>query len=72
MAHFSVTIPDSKISFFKELMSNLNFAKVVGGQDVELSDEHKAILDQRLENYKNNPDSYLDWEDVQKDIENRL
>jgi len=38
----------------------------------ELSVAQKAILDQRLENYRNNPDSYLDWEDVQKGIENRL
>ena len=72
MAHFSITIPDNKKSFFRELMNNLNFAQVEEEQEIELSDEQKAILDQRLKNYKNNPDSYLDWEEVQKDIENRL
>jgi len=41
-------------------------------EDIELSEAHKAMLDQRLENYKNNPDSYMDWEDVQKDIEKNL
>lgn len=37
-----------------------------------LSDAQKSIIDQRLENYKNNPGSYLDWKDVKKDIEKRL
>ena len=72
MAQFSVTIPDNKISFFRELMNNLNFAKVEEEQEFELSEAQKSTIDQRLENYKNNPDSYLDWKDVQKDIEKRL
>jgi len=72
MAHFSITIPDNKISFFKELINNLSFAKVEEEQEIELSEAQKSIIDQRLKNYKNNPDSYLDWKDVQKDIEKRL
>jgi len=33
----------------------------------EISTEHKKELDNRLENYKNNPDDVLDWEDVKRD-----
>ncbi len=71
MAHFSVTVPENKVTFFKELLQSLSF-KGEQTDDIELSDAQKAIIDQRLENYKNNPDSYLDWEEVQKDIEKRL
>ena len=30
----------------------------------EVSSEHKKILIERLENYKNNPENVLDWENV--------
>jgi len=69
MANYSVTVPDNKINFFKELIENLGFAEF---EETDIPEAHKRILDQRLENYKNNPDSYLDWEDVQKDIEQQL
>jgi putative addiction module component (TIGR02574 family) len=71
MAHYSVTVPENKIHFFEELMLNLNL-EGERTDDFELSDAQKSVIDQRLENYKNNPDSYLDWKDVQKDIEKRL
>ena len=71
MAHFSVTVPDNKATFFRELLESLSF----NGErtdEFELTEAQKSIIDQRLENYKKKPDSYLDWEDVQKDIEKRL
>ncbi|MBN2237119.1 MAG: addiction module protein [Bacteroidales bacterium] len=71
MAHFSVTVPDNKATFFRELLQSLSF-KGERTDEFELTQAQKSIIDQRLENYKNNPDSYLDWEDVQKDIEKRL
>lgn len=33
----------------------------------EISEANKAILDERLEAYKNNPNDLLDWEDVKND-----
>jgi hypothetical protein len=73
MRQFTVYVPEDKVPFFKELIHSLRF-KVKEGktEEIELSEEHKAILEERLENYKNNPDSYLDWKDVQKDIEKIL
>ena len=32
-----------------------------------ISTEHKKELDNRLENYKNNPNDVLDWKDVKND-----
>ncbi len=71
MAHFSVTVPDNKATFFRELLQSLRFCGE-RTDEFELTEAQKSIIDQRLENYKNNPDSYFDWEDVQKDIEKRL
>ena len=71
MANFNVTVPEHKVDFFKALLSSLDFISE-HSSDTDLTEEQKNILDQRLANYKNNPGSYLDWEDVQKDIEKRL
>jgi putative addiction module component (TIGR02574 family) len=73
MRPFTVYVPENKITFFKELLNNLHFkVKEEENTIFELTDAYKAILDQRLANYQNDPDSYLDWEDVQKDIEKIL
>ena len=40
--------------------------------DFDLSDTHKELLDKRLENYNENPESYLNWVVVQNTIEKRL
>jgi putative addiction module component (TIGR02574 family) len=73
MRPFTVYVPENKIPFFKDLLNNLHFkVKEEENAGFELTDAHKAILDQRLSNYKNDPDSYLDWEEVQKDIEKIL
>ena len=72
MAQVSVIVPDNKIDFFAELLRNLGFATVEPMDASPLSDDQKAILDQRLENYKKNPESYIDWNAVQAEIESRL
>ncbi len=73
MVHFKVSIPDNKINFFIELIHSLDFAKIEEqSSDFILSEAHKDILDERLENYKNNPDSYLDKESVKNDLKNRI
>ncbi|MFW5657676.1 MAG: addiction module protein [Bacteroidota bacterium] len=63
-----VFIPIREWELLKSKYSQLKEEEETGN---ELSDAQKSIIDQRLENYKNNPDSYLDWEDVQKDVEGR-
>lgn len=37
-----------------------------------LSEAQKNLLDERLESYKNNPDDLLDWDDLLKELEDRL
>lgn len=69
MKQITVTIPDNKESLFIELMKSLSFVKNVETvESTDIPDWHKAIIDQRMENYSKNPESYRDWDDVQKDI----
>ncbi len=43
----------------------------VGADTIELSDEEKKIIDNRLEAYHKNPNEGSAWEDVIKRITNR-
>lgn len=69
MKQITVTIPDNKESLFIELMKSLSFVKNVETiESADIPDWHKTIIDQRMENYIKNPESYQDWDDVQKEI----
>ncbi len=69
MKQIAVTIPDNKESLFIELMKSLSFVKNVETiESTDIPEWHKAIIDQRMENYKKNPESYRDWDDMQKEI----
>lgn len=41
-------------------------------QQEELSESHKALLDERIASYEKNPDNVLDWDDVMKGLEKDL
>ncbi|MFN2396080.1 MAG: addiction module protein [Bacteroidales bacterium] len=71
MAQFKVTVPDEKVSFFKDLLRSLNFKGELK-EKIELTEKQISILEDRLENYKKRPESYQDWEEIQKDIEKRI
>lgn len=41
-------------------------------EESDISDEHKAILNDRLESYKKNPEDNLSWEDVDIKVRKKL
>ncbi|MGZ5053032.1 MAG: addiction module protein [Methylobacter sp.] len=41
---------------------------IAKASSIELSDEEKKIIDDRLENYRQNPESCSPWEDVYQRI----
>ena len=41
-------------------------------EKLPVSAAHKKDLDERLKNYKNNPDEESSWEDVKKRIESKI
>jgi putative addiction module component (TIGR02574 family) len=38
----------------------------------EISDEHKQLLDERLEAHKNNPNDVVSWDEVKKSVKKIL
>jgi len=69
MKQITISIPDNKEEFFIDLMKSLSFVKKIESvENIDIPEWHKAILDQRMENYKNNPERYREWEDVKKEI----
>ena len=69
MALITLNIPENKISFVRELIDKFDFIKIEN-EDVslELTEKQKNILNDRLINYKNNPDSYLDMDEVKDNL----
>jgi len=69
MAQLTLNISDNQVNFFLELIKKFDFVRVENKTDtVELTEEQKSILDERLENYKNNPTSYIDLKDAKEDL----
>ena len=60
-------IAPEKTDFVLELLQNFDFVSVEEFQG-EITDAHKAIIDGRLADYRANPDSALDWEDVKREL----
>jgi hypothetical protein len=73
MKQFTVTIPDNKESLFMELMKSLSFVKNVETiESTDIPEWHKAIIDQRMAAYRENPDDVLDFDKAMDDLEREL
>ena len=71
----TLKVKKGKAAFFLELLKSFDFITIEDAQDMDdvvLSEEHKAILDQRLANYKSDPNALLNWDEVKKDLEEGL
>lgn len=71
----TVNIKDSKLAFFVELLRNFDFVTIESAEEldeVELSEEHKNILDERITKYKNNPNDVIDWEEFKKEMNEKI
>lgn len=69
MKSFNITIPDNKESLFLEWMKSISFVKKIEEvTDVDIPEEHKQIVRQRIKKYENKPDSYLSWDDIERKI----
>lgn len=67
MKHYIISIPDNKASFFLELMKNISFVKSIKENfSDEISEEQMSVVRERIEKYKNNPESYSDLDDLDK------
>lgn len=56
-------ILDDKLSFFKQLVTNLGFDYE---KDFQLSEEHKEIVRERIK--KSKPKDFLSWKEARKQL----
>lgn len=69
MKTITLEIPEEKYDFFMELFEQLG---VEVTDEMEIPEEHKEIVRERIEEYKKNPGNTLDFDNSMDDIENTL
>lgn len=62
MKELTLKVPDQKVEFILELIAELGLE--VSSGIVEIPDEHKTEVRQRIRKSKTNPGRLLDWEQV--------
>jgi hypothetical protein len=63
MRRVSVLLPEHKVIFFLDLLKSLDFVQAFHAQNGDVIPNWKReIVDQRILEYKENPDDSLDWE----------
>ncbi len=65
MRQVTVNIPEEKYEFFIDLIDQLGFHK---DEEIEIPEEHKRIVLERIRLSKQEPTRLLDWEEVKDDF----
>ena len=69
MKQFTVTIPDNKMNLFVEMMGSISYVKKIEEiYTMEIPEEHKAKVRERIEKYRDNQESYLEWDEIESKI----
>lgn len=71
MTQITLNIEERKIEFFMELIENLDFVNVEL-EEAGVMEWHKKIVQERLEAYKLNPDSAIEFDSAIDEIEKEL
>jgi len=66
MKEITLKIPDDKFDFFIKLAKELGI-KI--SEEVEIPEEHKTIVRERMVKSDQNPERLLDWEQMQDRFE---
>jgi hypothetical protein len=68
MKQLTVNIPDNKIAFFIDLATNLGFTIENNTQKIVLSERQIELVNEARRQLKENPDSFLDWDEARKTL----
>lgn len=68
MQQLTINIPDSKMSFFIDLVNNLGFTVEGNTQKINLSEKQVALVNDARRQIKENPASFQDWDEVKKTL----
>jgi len=65
MKHVTLQIPDNKYARFLEIIQKIDFVKL---DEMEVLEEHKNIVRNRLNDFKNGTSTLVSLEDVAKEL----
>lgn len=65
----TLNIPDNKIAFFMELVTNLGFVKVSDSKSGVLTDEQIQLTEAARKKAKENPEGLVEWEKARQQID---
>jgi hypothetical protein len=69
MKQYTITIPDDKAKAFITMIKGVSYIeKIEDSSSINIPEEHKQIVRERIKKYGNSPESYLDWDDVERSI----
>lgn len=68
----TIDIQEHKLAFFLELLKSFEDFVTVETESEELSDKHKAILDQRLNHYSKHPEDVVDWQVLKAQLKEQI
>lgn len=69
MKQFTITIPDNKENIFIEWMKSISFVKNIEEVPViDIPEEQKKIVRERIQRMEANPESCLTWEHIESKI----
>ena len=67
MKYITLRIPENKFSFFMELLKNFDYVKVEE-KDIEIPEEHKNTVRQRMKASEVNPSRLLKWDEAKNKL----
>jgi uncharacterized protein YlbG (UPF0298 family) len=72
MKQFTIRIPDNKVDLFVDLMRSISFVKSIEEDKItDIQEEHKSVVRERVQKYGNSPKSYLEWDEIEKNSNQR-
>lgn len=70
MKRYTITIPDNKAQLFIDLLNELSFIEEIEEiPPIDIPEEHKQVVRDRIEKYSNSKKDYIEWEQMDNEIQ---
>lgn len=66
MQHLTISIPDNKVEFFRELVESLGFQVDKSQVGFTLTDEQVALVNAERKKIDTDPENFIDWNAARK------
>lgn len=72
MKQFTIQVHENKADLFVELMKSISFVRLVKEENVlDIPEEHKSVVRERILQYGDKTDKYLDWSEIEEKLNNK-